>query len=174
MHTLLLIADARRARVRPWMASHSTAIPSRVGFVYGDSSVMRFPRARPNIGRRLQRYAATNPTVPHGPFQGESIFDPMPMHPAPPGLPTMPRGSVDILAIIAPHVTTRQNTRAGILAKRISTWAKNSISSDGVLYQAQSADGIVRAYPMPPGQLPRWHGPANLRQPAHSVPVGQV
>jgi hypothetical protein len=27
---------------------------------------------------------------------------------------------------------------------------------------------------MPPGQLPRWHGPANLRQPVNSVPMGQA
>jgi len=128
-----------------WMASHSTAIPSRVGFAHGDSSLMRFQhRTSPNFGRRLHRFAATNPTVPHGAFQGESIFNPMPLHPAPPGLPTTPRGCVDICQIIAPHVTVRQRTRAGELANRISQWANNSVASDGRQYEAQSADGIVR------------------------------
>ena len=27
---------------------------------------------------------------------------------------------------------------------------------------------------MPPGQLPLWHGQANLQQPVNAVPVGQV
>ena len=56
--------------------------------------------SKPCFGRRLHRFAARNPTVPHGPFQGEPIFNPVPLHPAPPGLPTTPSGSVDILAII--------------------------------------------------------------------------
>jgi len=112
--------------------------------------------------------------MPHGPYAGESIFDPMPLHPAPPGLPTMPNGSVDLCALITPHTTTTQATRAGRLAKRISNWAGHSLVSDGIQYQAQSADGIVRAFPFPPGQMPRWHGPANLMQPVHSVPIGQV
>lgn len=113
-------------------------------------------------------------TMPHGPYAGESIFNPMPLHPAPPGLPTTANGCVNICAIIAPHVTTQQNTRASVLANRISCWAKNSISNDRRTYEAQSANGSVRAYPILPGQLPRWHGPANLRQPVNAVPVGQV
>jgi hypothetical protein len=128
----------------------------------------------PCIGRRLQLFAARNPTMPHGPYAGESIFDPMPLHPAPPGLPTMPNGSVDICALIPPQTTTKHRTRAGRLAGRITNWAGHSLTSDGRQYEAQSADGIVRAFPMPPGQMPRWHGPANLMQPVNSVPMGQA
>ena len=51
--------------------------------------------------------------MPHGPYQGESIFDPMLLHPAPPGLPTTPNGCVDICALITPQTTTKQRTRAG-------------------------------------------------------------
>jgi len=93
---------------------------------------------------------------------------------SPPGMPTMPNGSVDICALIPPQTTTSQRTRAGRLALRISTWTAHSLAADGVQYEAQSRDGIVRAFPMPPGQLPRWHGPANLRQPVNSVPMGQA
>jgi hypothetical protein len=98
----------------------------------------------------------------------------MPLHPAPPGLPTMPNGSVDICALITPQTTTKQRTRAGRLAKRISRWASHALTNDGQQYEAQSADGIVRAFPFPPGQMPRWHGPANIRQPVNSVPMGQA
>jgi hypothetical protein len=111
--------DARRARgpwhaasARWWMASHATAIPSRVGHEHGDTSVMRFQHhTMPCIGRRLQLFAARNPTMPHGPYAGESIFDPMPLHPAPPGLPTTPNGCVDICALITLQTTTKQRTR---------------------------------------------------------------
>jgi len=89
-------------------------------------------------------------------------------------MPTMPNGSVDICALIPPQTTTSQRTRAGRLALRISTWTAHSLAADGVQYEAQSRDGIVRAFPMPPGQLPRWHGPANLRQPVNSVQMGQA
>ena len=154
---------ARAASVRWMAASHATAIPSRVGFSHGDSSLIRFRSAnRPNFGRRLQLFAGTHPLMPHGPSQGESLFDPFPLHPAPPGLPTMPNGSVDICALIPPQTTTEQMTRAGRLASRISKWAQSCLCTDGRQYEAQSRDGIVRAFPMPPGQLPRWHGPANL------------
>ena len=112
--------------------------------------------------------------MPHGPFQGESIFDPMPLHPAPPGMPTTFNGCVDICALITLQTTTKQRTRASRLAHRISKWSVNSLQNDGKQYEAQTADGIVRAYPMPPNQLPRWHGPANLQQPANSVPMGQA
>ena len=171
----LAVSSLTRA-ARRWMAaSHSTAIPSRIGFSHGDSSVMRFQhRGLPCFGRRLHSFAATNPLYPNGPFQGEPIFNPAPLHPAPPGLPTTPSGSVDILAIITPHVHTRQRTLAGQLADRISRWAVGAVKNDGVQYEEQSADGIVRAYPMPPGQLPLWHGQANLQQPVNAVPVGQV
>ena len=173
-----LLADARRARacaalLMAW--SHATAIPSRVGFSQGDSSLIRFQhQSRPNFGRRLHLCAMINPLMPHGPHQGESLFDPFPLHPAPPGLPTMPNGSVDICALIPPQTTTEQMTLAGRLACRISDWSQSCLSTDGRQYEAQSRDGIVRAFPMPPGQLPRWHGPANLTQPINSVPMGQA
>jgi hypothetical protein len=45
---------------------HFTAIPSRVGFEHGDSSVMRVQHpTRPIYGRRLQLFAVQNPTMPH-------------------------------------------------------------------------------------------------------------
>ena len=65
--------------------------------------------------------------MPHGPYAGESIFNPMPLHPAPPGMPTMPNGSVDICALITPQTTTSQRTSAGRLAQRISNWAGHSL-----------------------------------------------
>ena len=68
------------------------------------------------FGARLHAFAATNPTVPHGPFQGELIFNPVPLHPAPPGLPTTPSGSVDILAIIALHVISAHLELTAVVA----------------------------------------------------------
>ena len=156
-------------------SSHATAIPSRVGFERGDSSLIYFAKAgHPNFGTRLHLFAGTHPLMPHGAHQGESIFDPFPLHPAPLGLPTTPNGCVDILAIIGRHVTTSQRTLPGRLARRISRWAQSSIASDGITYENQTRDGVVRSYPMPPAQMPLWHGPANLTQPPNAVPMGQA
>ena len=156
-------------------SSHATAIPSRVGFERGDSSLIYFANSgHPNFGTRLHLFAGTHPLMPHGAHQGESIFDPFPLHPAPLGLPTTPNGCVDILAIIGRHVTTHQRTLPGRLAKRISRWASGSLTSDGITYENQTRDGVVRAYPMPPAQMPRWHGLANLTQPPNAVPMGQA
>ena len=44
---------------------------------------------------------------PYGPYAGESI----PLHAAPPNLPLTGNGCVDILAIIQPHVTTKDRTK---------------------------------------------------------------
>ena len=173
-----LLADARRARACAALlmaSSHATAIPSRIGFEQGDSSLIYFGRSgHPNFGTRLHLFAGTHPLMPHGAHQGESIFDPFPLHPAPPGLPTTPNGCVDILAIIGRHVTTSQRTRPSRLARRISSWASNALMNDGISYENQTRDGVVRAYPMPPAQMPRWHGPANLTQPPNAVPMGQA
>ena len=51
--------------------------------------------------------------------------------------------------------------------RRVKREASGLVQDDGIQYEAQTRDGIVRADPMPPGQLPRWHGPANLQQPAN-------
>jgi hypothetical protein len=61
----------------------------------------------------------------------------------------------------------RSKEPVGRLAKRISKWSSCSVQDDGIQYEAQTRDGIVRAAYLKKCQLPRWHGPANLQQPAN-------
>ena len=168
------LTRARRAG-RAWMTSHATAIPTRVFWEQQDSSLIRYPHSgHPNFGQRLQNFARTNPVFPYGPNAGESIFDPRPMHAAPPNLPLTGNGCVDILAIIQPHVSTKDRTPAGRLAHKISNWATNLVAGDGISYEKDTADGRGRGYPLPPNAGPLWHGPRPLVQPANGVPIGQV
>ena len=157
------------------MTSHATAIPTRVFWDNQDSSLIRYPvNGHPNFGRRLDNYARTNPVYPYGNHAGESIFNPIPMHVAPPNLPLTANGCVDILAIIQPHVSTSDRTPAGRLAHKISNWASKLVSGDGVSYEKDTADGHGRAYPMPPNAGPLWQAPVPLVQPVNGVPIGQV
>ena len=157
------------------MTSHATSIPTRVFYEQQDTSLIRYPaQTHPSFGRRLHRFAATNPVMPYGPYAGESIFDPIPLHPAPPNLPMTGNGCVDILAIIQPHVSTKQLTPAGRLAHRISNSATNMVQGDGFSYEKDTADGAGRAYPLPPNAGPQWHGPPQMVQPANGVLAGQV
>jgi hypothetical protein len=156
------------------MASHATAIPSRVYLTQQDTSFIRYPALSiPIFGDRLNRFAATNPRMTHGPYAGELIFDPIPLNAAPPGFPTTPNGCVDICAIIQPWVTTEQGTQASLLAAKISCWASSALTADGRSYEKDTADGHGRAYPMAPNAGPHPNG-ANMVQPPLAVPMSQV
>ena len=162
---------ARRPRRRA--ISHTNAIPSRVNYEQQDASLIKYRlKGHPTIGTRFQIWAATRPTVPHGPWVNESVIDPAPLLPVPPGLPTTPNGAFDIGAILQPGVTTTQGGLAGHLANRISHWCTASVAADGKTYGNQSADGKPRAYPEPPaGGV--WHGP-NLFQHVNATCAGQI
>ena len=165
----------RLAGYSDWvMASYATSIPSRVGFVQQDTSLSVWPHdMQPCFGMRLHQWAAQQMRAPTGIYQGELILDPMPLNAAPPGLPLTPNGCVDILQLIGPRDATSHPTNAGRLADKISSWASSSLRADGIVYNRQSRDGIVRALPEPPAGGP-WHGPVQLYQPANTMPAGQV
>jgi len=158
------------------MASILTSIPSRAGFTKQDTSLTIWPQdTLPCFGTRLHHFAAQQITVPHGIYAGELVLDPIPLFPAPPGLPVTPvNGCVDILQLIGPLDATKHQTYAGRLANKISCWASGSLVSDGEIYRKQSRDGIVRALPEAPAGGPAWHGPVQLHQPANTMPAGQI
>ena len=141
-----------------------------------DTSFTVWPHdSLPCLGARLHHFAAQQMTVPHGIYAGELVLDPIPLYPAPPGLPVTPvNGCVDILQLIGPGDATTHRTRAGRLAKKISEWASKALVNDGRTYNNQSRDGIARALPEPPAGGPAWHGPVQLYQPAHAMPAGQI
>ena len=159
------------------MASILTTVPSRAGFVKQDTSLTVWPNdKRPCLGTRLHNFAAQQIRVPHGIYAGELVLDPIPLFPAPPGLPVTPvNGCVDILQLIGPLDACSHGTPAGMLAYKISKWATSALQNDGRSYNKQIRDGIVRGLPeLPPNGGPVWHGPPGVFQPANPMPAGQV
>ena len=133
------------------MASVLTSVPSRAGFTKQDTSLTVWPHdIQPCFGARLHHFAAQQITVPHGIYAGELVLDPIPLNPAPPGLPVTPvNGCVDILQLIGPLDATEHQTNGGRLAEKITDWASHALVNDGKSYNKQSRDGIARALPEP-------------------------